>query len=444
VASGAAVEINGTSALTIPESFNLNGSGISSGGAIRLVGASAAATLTGGLTAVTASRINTNATSATSTLTINTIGISNTSGITFGVTSAGSIEVSSTITGTSTTASTLTKDGAGAGKLILSTANTYAGATSITAGTLQITNNDALGTNTQSTTISSTATLELNGVTTLTEPLNLNGVGVSSLGAVRVLSTNAAATLSGLITVQTATRINTDITSGTNTLTISGGITNTNGLTLGGVGDVSIITTAITGSTPSSSNLTKDGGGKLFLSTTNTYAGTTSITSGIVRITNADALGTLALSNGTLVGVGAAIEIDAATTFTIPEAITINGTGVSNTGAIRLLSSSLAAATLSGTITVASASRINTDITSGTNTLTIAGGITASANLSLGTTSAGGITVSSAIGGTGGGIEKDGTGTGKLLLTTANTYTGATSITYGIIQIHLIIQSWNV
>jgi autotransporter-associated beta strand protein len=199
------------------------------------------------------------------------------------------------------------------------------------------------------------------------------------------------------------------------------------------VGDVSITTTAITGSGPTTSYLNKDGAGVLLLSTTNTYAGTTSITSGIVRISNADAFG-LAAAATTIIS-GAALEINAATTLTIPEPITINGTGVTNTGAIRLLSSSLAAATLSGTITVASASRINTDITSGTNTLTIAGGITASANLSLGTTSAGGIIVSSVIGGTGGGIEKDGTGTGKLLLTTANTYTGATSITYGIIQI---------
>ena len=397
VGNGAAVEISGASALTIPEAFNLNGTGITNAGAIRLIGTSAAATLTGGLTATTASRINTNATSATSTLTISTIGITNTAGITFGVTSAGSINVASAISGSNTATSNIIKDGTGTGKLILSTSNSYAGTTTVTAGTLQITNNEALGTNTQATTVSDGATLELNGISTLTEPLNLNGLGVSSLGALRILSTNPAATLSGLITAQTATRINTDITSGTNTLTISGGITNTNGLTLGSIGDVSI-NSVISGS----GNLVKDGAGKLLLSTANTYAGTTSITSGIVQISNADALGSVSAGGAgqstTTVGSGAAIEINGTAALTIPEAISINGTGVSNTGAIRLLSTS-SAATLSGALTVPTASRINTDITSGTNTLTISGGITANASLTFGNASDGGITVSSIIGG---------------------------------------------
>ena len=437
ISSGAALEIYGATALTIAEPFNINGTGVSSGGAIRLIGTSAAATLTGGLTAQTASRINTDATSGTSTLTISTTGISNTPGLTFGVTSAGSINITSAISGASASTSNIIKDGTGAGKLILSSANTYAGTTTVTAGTLQITNNDALGANTQATIVSNGATLELNGPTAVTEAFNLNGLGVSSSGALRILSGNPSATLSGLITAPTATKINTDIASGSNTITISGGITNTAGVTFGGVGDVAI-TNTISGTDVSNSNLNKDGAGRLTLSTTNTYAGTTSITAGIVQITNADALGS-ASSGGsglstTTIGNNAAVEINGATALTIPEVMTINGLGYSGAnGAIRLLGSS-AAATLSGAITVPTASRINTDNTTAANTLTFSGSITDNASLTFGTASDGGITVSSLLTGTGG-IAKDGSGAGKLILTTANTYAGTTSITAGVIQI---------
>ena len=94
------------------------------------------------------------------------------------------------------------------------------------------------------TTVSATgAALEINGTSALAIPetFTINGTGLSSGGAIKLVGASSAATLSGAITVASASRINTDITSGTNTLTISGGITNTNGLTLGGIGSGTII-----------------------------------------------------------------------------------------------------------------------------------------------------------------------------------------------------------
>ena len=96
--------------------------------------------------------------------------------------------------------------------MVLNNANIYTGITTVTAGILQITNNDALGsatagTGTSYTTVTNLASLELNGATAITVPedIRINGLGVGSInGALRQISTAAATTLIGGLTSTTS------------------------------------------------------------------------------------------------------------------------------------------------------------------------------------------------------------------------------------------------
>jgi autotransporter-associated beta strand protein len=76
---------------------------------------------------------------------------------------------------------------------------------------------------------------------------------------------------------------------------------------------------------------TKAGSGVLLLSGDNIYTGNTTISSGVLRISHAHALGSVEAR--TVVNSGAALEIGGDTLSLEP--VTINGTGVSNAGAIR-------------------------------------------------------------------------------------------------------------
>jgi autotransporter-associated beta strand protein len=273
VESGAALEVNG--AITIPEEITIKGTGLAATpGAIRMINGSGAATLSGLITVATASRINSDA--PTNALTLGTGGITNTGGLSFGISTSGNIVVSSIVSG----AGSLTKDGIGAGKLILSGANTYQGATLVSAGILQATVNDALGSQTagtlgySSTTVSTGAALEINGtISSMPENIFINGTGISSGGAIRMISTSGASTIAGVITTETASRINND--AATNAFTIStGGVVNTGGLTFG-IGNTGAIN--VTGIISGVGALTKDltGTGRLVLSAANTYQGAT-------------------------------------------------------------------------------------------------------------------------------------------------------------------------
>ncbi len=279
---------------------------------------------------------------------------------------------------------------AGAGRLVLSGNNTYAGSTTIAAGVLDVQSNTGLGTVAGGTTVSATgAALELDGslgaLTIGAEALALNGTGISSGGALRNIAGNNS--YAGVITLQSASRINSD--AGTLTIDSAGSITGaTFGLTVGGAGNVTINDPIAT----TSGTLTKDGAGTLTLGQANTYTGTTTISGGDVKVQNNTSLGTVA--NGTTVASGAAILIDGSG-LNIAEAITsLIGDG-GGTGALENLAN---ANTWSGAITLgAGGARINSD----GGTLTLSGGITGGGNaLTIG--GAGDVTVSTVgISGTG-------------------------------------------
>ena len=316
-----------------------------------------------------------------------------------------------TISGVLAGAATVTK--LGTGSLYLSGANTYTAATTISAGVINIENNAALGTAAGNTTVTSGAALEVQGgLTAVPENLTLNGTGVSNNGALRNISGNN--TLSGAITLGSAAEIQSD--AGTLTLS-SGGITGTQNLTLSGAGNTTISGVIGIGS----GTLTKNDGGTLTLSGANTYTGVTTITAGVLNLQNAAALGTTA--GGTSVTSGAELQLQGGIAVGA-EALTINGTGVSSTGALRNISGTNSYA---GAITLGSAARINSDA----GVLTLSGGITGTQNLTVG--GAGNTTASGVVGTGTGTVTKDGAGT--VTLSGANTYTGATSITAGTLQL---------
>ncbi|MFC5610357.1 autotransporter outer membrane beta-barrel domain-containing protein [Variovorax soli] len=166
--------------------------------------------------------------------------------------------------------------------------------------------------------------------------------------------------------------------------------------------------------------VTKVGTGTQIFSGANTYTGATNVNVGVLNIRHNTALGTTA--GGTRVASGAALQIEGDIAVGA-EALTLNGTGIANDGALRNMSGTNSYA---GPITLGSAVRINSD--AGMLTLgTITG---ATQNLTLG--GAGGSTITGDVGITSGTLTKDGSGTA--ILSGTNTYTGATNIQGGTLQ----------
>jgi autotransporter-associated beta strand protein len=182
----------------------------------------------------------------------------------------GTLVINGAISGTASIAKT------GTGTLALTGANTYTGATTVSAGILNIQNATALGTTASGTTVSSGATLQLQGgITVGAEALTISGTGASGQNGalVNVSGTN---NYGGLLTLGAATTISSD-DSGTLNLTNPGTITGaTFGLTVTGSGSGSI--SSIIGTT--SGTLTKSGTGSWTLTGANTYTGATTVNAG--------------------------------------------------------------------------------------------------------------------------------------------------------------------
>lgn len=203
-----------------------------------------------------------------------------------------------------------------------------------------------------------------------------------------------------------------------NLFTLAGPV-NTNGraLTIDGSGD-----TTVSGVASGSGSITKSGSGTLTLSGVNSYSGLTTISTGVLNIQNASALGTTAA--GTSVTSGAALQIQGGITVG-SEALTLNGSGISNYGALRNISGNNS---IAGAITLGSASTVY----SSAGTLTLSGGIT-NGGFAVTFGGSGNITESGVISGTGALIKND---SGTLNLTGVNTFSGGSTLNGGTVIVY--------
>ena len=206
------------------------------------------------------------------------------------------LTVSANISNSSGTAG-LTK--AGLGTLVLSGNNTFNGATTVSAGVLNVRSNTALGSSGSGTSVTALAALQLQGGITISgEPLTLNGTGIATEGALRNISGNN--TWTGAVTLGS----NSTLQSDSGLLTLSGGITGaTRTLTVGGAGDTTL--SGAVGTT--TGGFIKNGTGSLTLSgaAANTNTGTTVINDGTLNLNKTagvNALGAGAINVGDNVG----------------------------------------------------------------------------------------------------------------------------------------------
>ncbi len=326
----------------------------------------------------------------------------------------------------------------GSGMLTLAGANTYTGATAIgtsggaSGGTLRTGASNTLSNNT--TTVYA-GTLDLNGFNDTIGALNLGGgasgttatvttgAGTLTLGGnVIYSSTNNAdgASISGTIDLGAANRTFTanNSTAADTDLTIAADITAANrNLAVAGTGNTLISGSIATGS----GTLTKSGTGTLVLSGANTYTGLTSVTGGVLNIQHSSALGTT--DAGTTVTTGEALEIQGNISVGA-EALSIIGTGVSNTGALRNISGDNSYA---GLVTLTG----NTTFASDSGSLALTGGVTGS-NRTLTLNGDGNFSLGDITTGTGALIKN---GAGTTTLTGASTYTGATTVNAGTLRL---------
>jgi len=351
----------------------------------------------------------------------------------------------------STSGGPLTKQGTGT--LVLSGTNTYSGETTIDAGALSISSTGNLGTNTI---VFQGGNLNVTGNATLAQQISILG------NASITTSSGTTALIIGTITVGLAEPY---------TLTLGGSGTNSIGVLSTGMGGTLIVAGAMGGTT----SLTCTGGGTLEFSGSNTYTGGTTISQGTVELISGGSLpsggdvvidGTLNITSGpssqtigNLSGTGNAlmlggVALTAGTSNSGTFTGVISGTGSftkqgSGTLVLEGVNTYSGGTTISaGKVTLAgglaafasSSNVVNNgtlDLSSGSSDPTL-GDLSGSGAWVLGSggltfgTSTSSTTLSGPISGTGA-LTKQGSGT--VILSGSNTYSGETTISAGTFSI---------
>jgi autotransporter-associated beta strand protein len=310
---------------------------------------------------------------------------------------------------------TVTKQGTG--NWTLTKANSYSGLTTISAGTLTMTHAGALGSTLQGTVIANGAELDVQGNLTVgNEALTISGTGISSAGALRLVSGDAS--WAGPISTAAASRM--VIASGTWNQT----------------GDVTLnqtLTTAVQGTSlkfagilSGAGGITKSDVGFLELSGANAYSGAVTVSAGNLVIKHATALGTN--TAGTTISAGANLTLDGGISV-LGETLSLSGSSATGNGALRSINGSN---TWSGNVTLGN-SLVYINAESG---LEISGNILNNiTSLTVGRTTGTGsanVLLSGIISGTGA-LEK--TGTNELTLQGLNTYSGYTQVNGGTLKL---------
>ncbi len=369
----------------------------------------------------------------------------------------------------------------GTGTLTLSGANTYTGATTVSAGTLQAGATNALA-QTSAYTVASGAIFALNNFNETIGSLAGAGTVTNGGAATRTLTTggdNTSTAFSGAIQ-NGAAGLTTLTKDGAGTFTLSGNNTYTgtttvgagalqigNGGTTGSIAGLSIIDSAALvfnradaltygGVISGVGTVTQAGTGTTTFTGTNTYTGATTISSGTLQIGNGGATGSIAglsiVDNGALVfnrsGVavtyGGVVSGTGTLTQAGTDALVLSGantyTGATTVSAGTLQAGATNAFAPSSAYTVASGAILalnNFDemIGSLAGAGTVTNGAAAARTLTTGgdntSTAFSGVIQNGAAGSTN--LTKAGTGT--FTLSGNNTYTGATTISAGALQI---------
>jgi autotransporter-associated beta strand protein len=301
-----------------------------------------------------------------------------------------------------------------------STANTYTGLTTIYAGTLAIYHSNSLGATSSGTIVRGTGKLALyNDISVGMEQLTLN------TNAVSLSNESGVNAWSGSIQITQNASIN--ATAGS--LQLNQSIRGTNfSLLMSGAGAVSLRGDLTLGTGALTTSM-----GTFTLYSWNSYSGGTNVTAGNLVIRSTMGLGTGAVT----IGINSSLVLDGGISVSNP--LTLSGTGVSNTGALRSVNGNNV---YNSAITLNTSDvRINSDASS---QLTINGALNSTTvTLLMGGT--GNLVLNGGLNGTGfynftwgtpplalnlwTSLVKDGLGT--LTLNSANTYTGATVISEG-------------
>ena len=453
VQSGATLEIQ--NGINLPKTVRLNGSGFSSGGAIHNVGSSN--TISGPVTLGWSG------------------GTESAANVTIQVDGSTDLTISSIIDG----ANTLTKTGAGTLSFTGTMANTYTGDTFVNAGTLNL--NKIAGTtsiagdvsitggllllsaanqlaDTSNMTLSS-GTFNMNSNAETINSLTFNGGTLTQGGATLTLQSNTTAlsmqatTIAGPLSLTGTGDVLFTGAAGTATLsgTVNlGGNTHTFNINDGSASDDMLISNTI-----SNGALTKTGLGTLtFTGAANTYTGLTTVSAGELQLNKI--AGTTSIAgdvsiNGGLLLLSAANQIADTSNMTLSSgtfnmnsnaetinSLTFNGGTLSQMGStLTLLSATTALSmrdtTISGNLSFTGGGDIVFDATNN-GTATLSGNISLSLPTTFNIADGTAIIDMSVTGPISGAASIEKTGTGTLLLTGANSYTGGTTISAGILQ----------